>query len=264
MAKRKIKEELVRFQNQKKEELWGVLTFPQKTRVQEIKGKSPGLIICHGFNQTKSQRKFVVLARKLAREGIVTFRFDFSGHGDSEGKIENLSIAGEVKELETAYKILVSKGKVNKEKVSVLGHSLGALIAVLFQREYKKANTLILLSPALHQKELMGRWYSSEELSLWKKQGYLDTPKGRIGIRYLKEAEGKDWQKVISQIEVPTFFIHGREDDDVPLKYTEELAEKIKGEKKLEIVEGTDHHFESKRAKDELIVLSLDWLNRHV
>ncbi len=46
------------------------------------KGGFPIVIICHGFNGNKSQRKFVELARKLCQNKINAFRFDFSGNGD--------------------------------------------------------------------------------------------------------------------------------------------------------------------------------------
>lgn len=253
-----IKEEFVKFKNSKGKELWGILSLPAEG------SDFPGLIICHGFNQTCSQRKFVELARVLAGNGIAVFRFDFTGQGNSEGALEEISITDEVEDLELAFGIFSLDNRLNKKRITIFGHSLGALIAVLFQKKYKKAKTLILLSPALHQKELMKEWHITEEIELWKKQRYLDTPKGRIGIQYFEEATEKGWSESASQIEIPTLIIYGKEDDDVPVKYTEDVFRKISGEKKLEIIENADHHFESFQAKNELITLSLAWLKKYL
>jgi exosortase A-associated hydrolase 1 len=47
-----------------------------------------GLVIVVGGPQTRvgSHRLFVFLARKLAKQGVSVFRFDYSGAGDSEGE----------------------------------------------------------------------------------------------------------------------------------------------------------------------------------
>ena len=253
-----LKEETITFLNSDNEKLWGILNLPEKEE------NIPLVIICHGFNQTKSQRKFVKLSRALTERGIGVFRFDFSGHGDSEGELEKISIEKEVGELEAAYKKLLSNKRINKEKIAILGHSLGALIVILFQRKFKKAKTLILLSPALQQRELTKEWHTAEEIELWKKQGYLDTPKGRLGIKYLNEAIEKDWSEVASQIKIPTLVIQGSEDDDVPIKYPQEVIRKLGGKKKLKLVKGADHHFESYQAKNKFVALSLIWLKKYL
>jgi len=204
------------------------------------------------------------LARSLAQNKIAVFRFDFSGHGDSTGELEEIGIEKQVEELKAAYGASIKNRRINKKRIAVLGHSLGALITVLFQAKDKKAKTLILLSPALQQRELTREWHTAEEIKLWKKQGYLDTPKGRIGIQYFKEAMRKDWSDVASQIKIPTLIIHGKEDDDVPMKYPREVMRKLGGKKKLEVVKGADHHFESYQAKNKFVALSLVWLKKYL
>lgn len=252
----KIKENSITFLNPAGEKLWAILTLPDE------EGKLQALIMCHGFSQTKSQRKFVELARKLAENNIASLRFDFSGHGDSEGEFEILSIEGQVQDLKSAYDALLKNEKIDREKIAILGHSLGALVTVLFQVKYRKAKALILVSPALHQRELIKEWYNQEEIDLWKKQGYLDTPKGRLDIQYLKEAESKDWSGVASQVDAPTLIIHGEKDEDVSIKYTEDLFQKLNCQKKLEIIRDADHHFENHQAKEVLVGFSLDWLKK--
>ena len=99
---------------------------------------------------------------------------------------------------------------------------------------------------------------------MWRKKGYLDTPKGRIGIQYFRETQKSGWPELVLQIKVPTFLIHGEKDDDIPLKYSEELIEKLNSSKKLVIVKGADHHFESHQASKKLVQLSLNWLKKYL
>lgn len=255
---KQIIEKPIIFANQKGEELWGVFSLPK------IGKNFPAFIMCHGFTKTKSERKFVETARTLAQNQIAVLRFDFSGHGDSEGKLENLSIKKQVKDLKTAQNWLSQQQEIDEEKIAVLGHSLGALTTAVFQAEENSAMALILLSPALHQKELIKQWYTPEQIKLWQKQGYLDTSKGRIGVEYLKDVVSKNWQETACAIKIPTLIIHGSEDDDIPIKYSQEILNKLAGIKKLEQTQKADHHFESCQAKEKLAEICLEWLKKYL
>ncbi|MDI6591977.1 MAG: alpha/beta fold hydrolase, partial [Patescibacteria group bacterium] len=252
-----IKEKLVFFKNKKGERLWGIITLPAKE-------KNPGLIICHGFGGSKSRRKYTLLSRALAQDGIASFRFDFSGHGDSEGEFEELSIEKQVSELNSAFKRFAREKRIDREKIAILGHSLGALVGVLFQTKYKKAKALILVAPAIDQKELIKKWFTPEEIRKWKKQEYLDTEKGRVGVQYLKEVERSDYFPLLSEIRVPTLILQGEKDEDVPKKFSKAAFEKLGCQKKRFIlVKEVEHHFESKKAVKALISESLSWLKQN-
>jgi len=251
----KIKEELITFKNKKREKLFGFLVLPKG------KGKFPAVILVHGFAKTKSERKFVKLSRELAKANIISFRFDFSGCGDSEGEFEKLSISKQLDDLKVAFKTLLKEKKVNKKRIGILAHSLGSVIACLFQAKYQKVKTLILVAPALNQKKLLKKWYKKSEIKKWKRQSFLDTPKGRIGISYLREA--KDYNKILRTIKIPTLILHGKEDKNIPFKMAKETFKKLKTkEKRLIIIPKCDHHFESYFARQKLIENSLNWFSR--
>ncbi|MAG44405.1 hypothetical protein CL633_00770 [bacterium] len=252
------------FENTKGELLFGVLGKPVSTRYP---GKLPCLIMCHGLRQNCHQRKFVELSWHLAYHGIASFGLDFAGHGQSSGDLEDSSIINQVDDLGSAYQYLKlnrEKFKIDLDRIAFLGHSLGALIAVLFQAQYlDAAKTLILLAPALHQRELIKEWHTPEEIKSWKECHYLDTKKGRIGLQYFKEAVSRNWADEVSNITVRTLMISGDQDDDVPLEYNQHVygrfSDKIAS---WEHVSHADHNFESYRAKEDLNFMVLKWLNR--
>jgi len=244
------------FLNSEKEKLWGVLSLPKR------KGKVPAILLIPGFNGSKSARKFVKLGRILAQNDLASLRFDFSGCGDSEGEFKNLCLGQEVKDLKSAYQFLIKQPNIDKKRVGFLGHSLGALIACLFQKKNPVAKTLILVAPALDQKSLMKIWYTLREIKEWRKKGYLDTPKGRIGIQYFNEA--KDYTPIVSQIKISTLIIQGKRDEDVPLKFSKKIIKFLKGRKKLTIIEEADHDFESYQSFNKLARHSLAWFKKYL
>jgi esterase/lipase len=252
-----MKEKLVILKNEKGERMLGILTLP------EGKGKFPAVIFVHGFAKTKSERKFVELARKLAENGIASLRFDFSGCGDSEGKFEGMGISKQVEELKAAYERLVKERRIDKNIIGVFAHSLGTVISALFQKKYQKAKCLVLAAPAFNQESLIKRWYTQDQIKEWKKKGYLDTPKFRIGLGYLEEA--RDYTEILSEIKIPTLILHGKEDEDIPEKFAKEAFSKIGAkEKKIKIIKGADHHFESYLSRQKLIALSKNWFKKYL
>lgn len=251
----KIEEKPVFFKNTKGEKLWGFLILPKK------KKRFPVVVMAHGFYGSKSARKFVKMGREFAQKGIALLRFDFSGCGDSEGDFQNMSILKEVEDIESAYRFLIKQPQIDKKRIGFVGHSLGALISCLFQSKIPIAETLVLVAPALDQKNLMKIWYPSCEIKKWRKRGYADTLKYRIGKQYLNEI--KDYTHIISDIKIPVLIIHGKKDKDVPIRFSKRLLKFIK-KGKLVIIKNADHDFESFLSSQALVSHCLKWFKKHL
>jgi alpha-beta hydrolase superfamily lysophospholipase len=252
-----MEEKLVIFKNENRERIFGILSLPEK------RGKFSTVIMVHGFAKTKSERKFVELSRELAKSGIASLRFDFSGCGDSEGKFEEMRISKQVEELKAAYERLIKEKAINKNRIGIFAHSLGTIIAAIFQQKYQRAKCLVLAAPAFDQEKLIKKWYTEDQIKEWKRKGYLDTPKFRIGLGYLEEA--KDYTEILTEIEIPTLILHGKEDEDIPENFAKEAFQKLGAkEKKLKVIKGADHHFESYLSRRKLIVLSKNWFGKYL
>ena len=63
------------------------------------------VIMCHGIRGNKDEcGAFVNLSQKLLENGYSSFRFDFNGHGESEGKDMEMTITREINDLESTVK----------------------------------------------------------------------------------------------------------------------------------------------------------------
>jgi len=244
------------FKNSKGEKLWGVLSFPIK------RGKLPAVIVSHGFCGTKSARKFVKIGRDFSKQGIAVLRFDFTGCGDSEGDFKNMSIFQEVEDLKAAYNFLIKRPQVDRKRIGILGYSLGALIACLCQIKHPILKTLVLVAPAINQKNLIKIWHSPGEIRKWQEKGYIDTPKFRVGIQYLNEA--KNYTPLVSNIKNPVLIVHGKKDKDVPVMFSKKLLKDFSGKIKIIIVQEADHNFESYETLNKLIRYSLEWCKKYL
>lgn len=111
-----------------------------------------GIVFCHPFAEEKlnSHRVLVRMARNLASQGISCLRFDYMGHGDSEGNFEDATIQTRLSDIQCAVNYL--KNKTGIEKVGLLGVQLGATLAALSCKNNLEINPLILISPVIEGK----------------------------------------------------------------------------------------------------------------
>ena len=106
----------VRFPNANGQMLAGRLDAPANGRPRAY------ALYAHCFTCGKDVRSAVNIGRALAREGIATLRFDFTGLGESEGVFADTTFSTNVADLQAAAAYL----EKNYEAPKILvGHSLG-------------------------------------------------------------------------------------------------------------------------------------------
>jgi exosortase A-associated hydrolase 2 len=124
--------------------LFGVLHSPPGAAT----GK--GFVFCAPFFEEKlwAHRVYVTFARELAARGIHVLRFDYMGHGDSEGSFEESNIDTRIRNILDAASFLTSSGGVRE--IGLLGLRFGATIAAeAAERHPNQFHRLILWEPAL-------------------------------------------------------------------------------------------------------------------
>ncbi|MBN1374751.1 MAG: alpha/beta fold hydrolase [Dehalococcoidia bacterium] len=100
----------------------------------------PAVVMCHGYGN--EQAAFEISARELAAEGVATLTFDFRGHGESGGLLDG-SVVDDVID---AWECLHDQPEVDRKRMGLIGHSMGAYSAILAAGKLKKARVLIALA----------------------------------------------------------------------------------------------------------------------
>ncbi|MDD5312134.1 MAG: alpha/beta fold hydrolase [Dehalococcoidia bacterium] len=100
----------------------------------------PGVVFCHGYGN--DQAAFDISARILAAEGIATLVFDFRGHGNSEGLLDGQM----VEDVVDAWNFLHDQPEIDHKRMGLIGHSMGAMSAIMAAGKLKKASMLVGLA----------------------------------------------------------------------------------------------------------------------
>jgi pimeloyl-ACP methyl ester carboxylesterase len=126
----------------------GTITKPAK-----VSGPAPALILIAGSGPTDRDETvagipvFGHLARDLVDAGFIVVRYDKRGVGQSGGRAESATIADFAEDARTVLLWLEKRKDVDKDRIGVVGHSEGALVAMLLAgRERGKIGAMALLA----------------------------------------------------------------------------------------------------------------------
>jgi exosortase A-associated hydrolase 2 len=122
-------------------ELFGILHSPDG-------GATSGFVFCSPFAEEKlwAHRVFVNFARELCRRGHAVLRFDYRGHGDSQGDFEKATVETRLSDIARAVR-LIREEEASIEAVTLVGLRFGATLAALAAESDPSVTRLILWEP---------------------------------------------------------------------------------------------------------------------
>ena len=226
------------FENSKGNKLCGILSDPTSSK------EKPIIILCHGLSRSKDGRTYVRLEKIINEAGLSTFRFDFFGHGESEGKFENITISEGVDDILNAIEFLKRLGYL---KIGLMGSSFGGIAGILATSKTNDLYILALKSPVSNFKEVKTFMKTKEELKNWKEKGYIyyvsgDGKKFKLKYAFFEDFKNNNGYEAARKIKVPTLIVHGAKDERVPIEQSKKTASLIEN-CKLEIIENADHRY---------------------
>lgn len=125
--------------------LTGILQLPALAPDERV----PLAILMHGWTGWNDDAHLKRTAEQLAEAGIASLRVNFTGHGTSDGDRSDMGAAVPV-ELEDAQVVFdYARGLPYVRSISLVGYSLGGLVAAVFAGEHPDGvDALVLLAPA--------------------------------------------------------------------------------------------------------------------
>lgn len=137
----------IKFENtEDKVVLAGTLTLPKKN------GNFPAVILISGSGpqnrdeELLNHKPFLVLADYLTKNGIAVLRFDDRGTAESTGDFNKATTFDFAKDVEYAIEYLQKRKEINKNKIGLIGHSEGGIIAPIVASENKDIAFIVLMA----------------------------------------------------------------------------------------------------------------------
>ncbi|MBV9448664.1 MAG: alpha/beta fold hydrolase [Streptosporangiaceae bacterium] len=211
-----------------------------------------GVVMVHGGGVTREEGGFFTrLAGGLGEVGVASLRFDLRGHGESEGRQEDLTLATILNDIRVALEYVGEA--TSARRLSLLGASFaGGVCAYYAARRPGELDRLVLLNPQLDYKQrtIDSRPYwtddqlDEETARQLERDGFIQfTPTLRHGRPILNEAFWFDVLAVLPEVTAPTLVVHGTKDTFVPVEASRSAMERFTAKHKLVEIEGAQHGF---------------------
>lgn len=215
--------------------------------------RCPMVILMHGIFSSKDYNPMPAIAKGLAKAGIASIRFDFNGHGKSEGRLQDMTVEKEIADAMAVYQYVKALPYVNG--IGFLGHSQGGVIASMtagrLARQGDAPGAMVLIAPGAVIKEACqsGRFFNArfdphdppEFVRCW---GFM-----KLGREYLVSTQELDIYGTASSYEGRVRILHGTKDSIVPMWCSEPYKEIYGDKSELVIIDGENHTINRRRDK---------------
>lgn len=178
----------ITFENKKDNiTLAGTLSLPKK------EGTFPVVLLISGSGpqnrdeELLGHKPFLVLSDYLTRNGIAVLRYDDRGTALSEGNFKSATSLDFASDVEAGIQYLKTRKEIKNNKIGLIGHSEGGMIAPIIASKSKDVDFIVLLAGTgvtgeeilLLQQELIGRVSGISEKDLLRSK---NTNKGAFEI----------------------------------------------------------------------------------
>lgn len=273
-----FKEYEIDFENE--EMLVGTLTRPEE------EASYPTVLIIAGAGETNRDgtilsmecetNMYKDLAHLIAKLGIVTLRYDKRGVGESEGERIKTGMRDLVSDIKAAISFLKEQPFVDPEKIILLGHSEGSILATAANAD-SPTSGLILISNAAETLEESSKWQRQLQYKDFNSQkgvsgiakrlvrfqtidksgekeaknfmnkilnsdeDIMKISSKQINAKWFREHYLYDLYNDLSKTTCPVLAIVGDKDFQSNPENVKKIGDYVKGEVQVNIIENMDH-----------------------
>ncbi|MEO7694359.1 MAG: alpha/beta hydrolase [Chryseolinea sp.] len=164
--------------------LSGTLTIPAA-----VNRKHPVVILISGSGPQNrdgewiGHKPFLVIADHLTRQGIAVLRYDDRGFGKSSGDFQKSTSMDFSTDVESAVQFLKTREDIDIEKIGLIGHSDGAMIAPMVAARSSDVSFIVLLGAPgilgselmIKRQELLERQEGKSETEIERSKKFIET-----------------------------------------------------------------------------------------
>lgn len=232
--------------------IYALLTLPKG---EPPAGGWPAIVFNHGYippREYRTTERYVAYVDQLARAGYIVFRIDYRGHDQSEGTASGAyNDPGYTVDVLNAVAALQRFPQANPDKIGMWGHSMGGFLTLRAMVISKAVKVGVIWAGVVAPYE--------DILFNWRRDGSI-TPTPPAGARRWRndwlqrygspQQNPQFWDSIsanafLADLSGPVQLHHGTADEEVPLAFSEKLAQQIQaagGQVELYTYPGDDHN----------------------
>jgi uncharacterized protein len=218
---------------------------------------APAIVIAHGWSSNRASMLRYVTS--LHEEGYAILLYDARGHGES-GAVRAASGLTMRDDLRAAIDYLCNRPEIDRKRIGVIGHSLGAFGAVLaLGSGERRIKALVTDSMPTQLSTMVTAELTRKKLPLFPLVQLIPLV---IGLRSGAPRSHYDPILAIEQTSAPILMIHSRGDDFIPWTELDYIMKRIK--RKVDNLYLTNEGHSTAATEDEFWNYTLSFFNKHL
>jgi len=219
------------------------LSDGSKRAYRKTEGENPTVIWCGGLKSDMEGSKALFLEKWAQMTGHGYIRFDYFGHGLSDGEFTDGTISRWASDVVSIIDALCDRSCI------LVGSSMGgwaSLLAVLDRKDRVKAMVLINPAPDFTEKLTYANWSEEQKKDL-KENGVVYEPSGyeepyAYSISLIEDGRARQILDAPIPLNCPIRILQGAEDSVVPADHSRRIVDAVESEDvTYTLVKGGDH-----------------------
>ena len=251
--------EEISFTNSKGQRLIGVIRYIDP--VEPV--KCPAVIVLHGFNESMKSEQAADIANGLVYHGFFTLRFDFHGHGESEGTFSEHTIGQQIDDVQAALDFLSEHPLVDKDRIAVIGMDIGGNIAMFAAAKDARIKAVVVQGARSHLEKHIKSHFQEHDINELMRRNVYQSSMFSIRKEYVRSTQAHEVEEELKNMHAPLLIVHATDDMRVPLNESRELLSLANDPKVLEEIPG-DHALRGPGGRQAFMELAANWIKRWV
>ena len=220
-------------------------------------------LFAHCFTCTKQSRAAVAVSRALARRGIATLRFDFTGLGGSEGEFGRAGFSTDIADLKDSARYLIERFG---GPVLLVGHSLGGAAVLSAAAGMENVAAVATIGAPSDVPHVLTN--IEGDLPAIERDGEGNVTIGgrpfRIGRAFIENTRSADLLSGVSELRIPLAIFHSPLDDVVSVDHAGKLFAAAKHPKSFISLDNADHLLTDPADADFVADMIAAWSQRNL
>ena len=252
-----MKTENITFSNTKGELLSGRLDLP--------KDEQPLVyaIFAHCFACSKNMDAVVHISRALIRRRVALLRFDFTGHGESEGDFSSTTFSSQLNDLLSAARFLENNYQAPK---LLIGHSLGGTAALSATADIPSATAVVTIAAPSHPNYLRDMFADSIPQISRDGQANVCIRNREFTIRQslLDDLKAQKPEETLKRLSAALLVMHSPNDEVVGIDHANIIFRAAQQPKSLIFLDQIDHLLSDNRDARYVGEVIAAWAGRYI
>jgi pimeloyl-ACP methyl ester carboxylesterase len=218
--------------------------------------RSSLVILLPGFTERKDDPDMEYISSSLVVAGFMALKFDAAGTGESEGSSHEIyRVSQYYEDIESIVWHCVTDSKIDAQQVSLYGHSMGGMLAIIYAAHHPHISGVCAVSPtsnileAIPIQEGMAEWKKTDRFEYRRSPNQKDV----IGYGFVEDAKKWNAEDDGLKLAAPLLMILGESDTVVPVADSLKIYQKLHGKKKLLQVSEMGHYQQAEQIEKTVI-----------